>query len=298
MNRETEKWNVKQEVDHQDPNNVENSFVFSRRPAKSHFTMVELLVVTAIIAILMAMLLPAFQRARKEAERTVCATNQGQIGVIMTTYTEDYTYYFPYNCQVSLGNPPGSMKGSQNNNNPNGLENWAWFMYFKSGYLSSLKTYYCPAVSEESPSYSENFLDNKDSASGVWEFTYISYGYNTAGIGHDWFGIGNDGDGVTLPSPARSGGVSRPSETILTCDSIQWSVYGQPNGEPDRPFYMVDWGNGLIQSRHVGAAVVLWVDGHVSSCQDAEDMQRYPKPRGTGYPIRNDEALAKYFSRY
>ncbi|MGD1043189.1 MAG: type II secretion system protein, partial [Sedimentisphaerales bacterium] len=47
--------------------------------SKEGFTLVELLVVIAIIALLMAVLLPALNRAREQGKRIVCLNNLKQL---------------------------------------------------------------------------------------------------------------------------------------------------------------------------------------------------------------------------
>src|ERR1044071_7410166 len=98
---------------------------------KSAFTLIELLIVIAIIALLAAILFPVFARARENARRASCQSNLKQLALGITQYTQDYDESFP----ISTTNTATYVAGGP-------TIGWADGIY---PYVKSLQVYQCPS---------------------------------------------------------------------------------------------------------------------------------------------------------
>jgi len=69
---------------------------FKWRVRPSGFTLIELMVVIAVIAILAAILLPALQKAKEQGRSVLCKSNMRQIGLGYFMYADDSRDYYPW----------------------------------------------------------------------------------------------------------------------------------------------------------------------------------------------------------
>ncbi len=77
------------------------------------FTLIELMVVVAVIGLLVAILLPALSKARAQGRLAVCATNLRQIGVAMRVYINGHRDRLPHaSFMPSMGPFPLDTKKS------------------------------------------------------------------------------------------------------------------------------------------------------------------------------------------
>jgi prepilin-type N-terminal cleavage/methylation domain-containing protein len=114
-----------------------------RSSGRRAFTLVELLVVIGIIALLIAVLMPALRRAREQANAAACSSNQRQIMMAFLMFANEHKGHLPGNWWDYLDKDSEHRAWLINANEPldNAPQNGTVFRY-----LNNLGVYRCPST--------------------------------------------------------------------------------------------------------------------------------------------------------
>jgi prepilin-type N-terminal cleavage/methylation domain-containing protein/prepilin-type processing-associated H-X9-DG protein len=260
-----------------------SQFAFRRNAATCHgFTLVELLVVVAIIGVLVALVLPAVQAAREAARRAQCQNNLRQIGLALHVY-HDAHKQLPVGCvekRIQKTTPNGRQLSWSAELLPHLEEQSLWHQIdFNSTYDSPanataaatvVAVYLCPSTARVVTGREGNFVRNPAAPSGsAYRGAAIDYG-GIFGAAH----TSPSDNGVFLYDRdiKLSDITDGASHTLAIAED---SGRGWPmNGEWINGENIYDVGSINIQpdneiwSDHPGGAMVLWCDGGAGLLSD------------------------------
>ncbi len=219
------------------------------RNSEREFTLIELLIVIAIIAILAAILFPVFARARENARRSSCMSNLKQIGLGVMQYTQNYDQRYP---SQSIGG--------------NGVAHLDRWMDSTFPYVKSTQLYTCPSTSVNNlyMNVNQGRSAMTDGNAAYWLGTYV---WNVAywNVPSPNRGSFDSASIAEIQAPATTINVLERVDAVSNNAECQWpdiattngATFAQPNANPP------SLSNTAF--RHLNTQNVLFCDGHVKS---------------------------------
>lgn len=257
-----------------------------RRQKSRAFSLIEVLVVLAVIALLAALLLPALGIARERARTVACLSNLRQIHGSIMLYTYDYEGYFPpldysvTNCGTCQDSIFGVLVTQGYINAPISpsttvLLDVKTILRCPSGIFELSKPSVKPGDTHARPWSSWDPECHKATA---WRTTC----FGQTGWIHGWYGVnGSSGSGATYKNPFtrhppdpgcgtptvfhRRQSVTIPTQLILSYDGVwahnNWTV----NDRVSARHFRVGETNQLP-----GATNLIMMDGHGETVQTVQ----------------------------
>jgi len=263
------------------------------RRHKSGFTLVELLVVIGIIALLIAILLPALQRAREQAKQVQCLSNVRQIANAFFMYTGEHNGWFP-NVAV-FGGPAANLLGFGNLTTPAPAgyppewlgwpEDWVVWRGKKTGdpVMGAIAKYLGNPSSGQILTCPSDNIDghiNPNPAEGPYPYSYVMNGYLSFGTNS------NPHVPLTMPGVPPPNG---PKNNLRFRNNACWRIAQVKRSSDKIIVYEEDErsmrdGRGQLESPPVGMAAANVID-LLSIRHDRQRVNPDPVPNASQGPL-------------
>lgn len=222
--------------------------------SKKAFTLVELLVVMAVIALLLSILMPALGAARSQCKTAICKNNIHQLILANTGYAIENSGCFVLAAADIWTTNNQRWHGARANiNSP-----FDWHKSPLVSYISGGGVKECPQK--------VNFRKGDP-----WDYDYEDgcggYGYNMTYIGSRIWEYDTD---ENCKKPTKNTEIASSGQTVMFADCAMakkdgGSIYYLEYSFAEPPINSWGYAWPSIHFRHRGKANVGWADGHISS---------------------------------
>lgn len=243
-----------------------------KRKSNGGFTLVELLVVIGIIALLIAVLLPALNAARQQARTTQCLANLRSLGQAFALYAVPAKQTFPPSL-CSTNDPAFNLNPGWYSPQYTAF----WYNYILPGteQKKGINILFCP---------NDLYTTTRPLTDLASNFN-VSYGYNFTGLAgvdspSELNGYLSDSASPAGPcggKPVRFNKFRFSSEVVVLTEcattlQVDYNPSGGPgpsgNGAPGWgrvASFMSETQHGVVVLRHKAATNILWGDGHATT---------------------------------